>query len=74
MGRQQGEFTVTEIGDAPLALHECCGIGSDEYLARTNAEYYLAAFNERRLRQVASRPAPQLHDRRRPAAKPPVTP
>jgi len=43
MGRQQGEFTVTEIGDAPLALHECCGIGSDEYLARTNAEYYLAA-------------------------------
>ena len=33
MGRQQGEFTVTEIGDAPLALHECCGIGSDEYLA-----------------------------------------
>ena len=35
MGRQQGEFTVTEIGDAPLALHECCGIGSDEYLART---------------------------------------
>ena len=44
MGRQQGEFTVTEIGDAPLALHECCGIGSDEYLARTNAEYYLAAF------------------------------
>jgi hypothetical protein len=26
------------------------------------------------LRQAASHPAPQLHDRRRPAAKPPVTP
>jgi hypothetical protein len=45
MGRQQGEFTVTEIGDAPLALHECCGIGSDEYLARTPMpSNYLAAF------------------------------
>jgi hypothetical protein len=39
-GQAPRRITVTEVGDAPLALHECCGIGRDECRARTNAEPY----------------------------------